>query len=660
MTKEERTEELVRVLGEHSYRYYTLDDPTISDAEYDALYDELKALEEETGFVHPNSPTLRVGGQTLAVFKKHRHIVPLWSLDKAKTLDEIEAWETRTKKLITQSNQSLAPISYTLEYKFDGLTINLTYEGGLLVMAATRGDGTTGEEILEQVKTIRSIPLSIPFKGRMEVQGEGIMRLSVLEEYNITADEPLKNARNAAAGALRNLNTRETAKRNLDAFIYNIGYIEGKSFSSHMEMAAFLQQNHFKSSPFLKLYTNIREMEETLEKIAKTRGALDYLIDGMVIKINDFAIREVLGFTEKFPRWAIAYKFEAIEVTTKVLDVTWEVGRTGKLTPLAYLEPVDIGGVTVKKATLNNYGDILRKKVKIGSIVFVRRSNDVIPEILGVAQDPLDACSIEKPVICPACGQPLVEDGAHLFCVNSLSCKPQLISHLAYFAGRDAMNIETFSEKTALLVFEELDVSDISGLYDIDYDKLKGLKGFGEKKTQNLKEAIENSKMPELSNFLFALGIPNVGSKTAKDLAKNFKTLDGIKAATLEELTAVRDIGVITAQSIIDFFSNKRHMSVVERLLALGVKPREEGGQESEMKLLEGKTFVLTGTLEGLTRSDATKIIEDLGGSVTSSVSKNTDYVLAGDSAGSKLTKAQALGVKIIGKQEFKEMTERE
>ena len=657
MVSEGRMEELVRILNEYSYNYYTLDDPTVSDAEYDVLYDELKALEEETGTVLSESPTLRVGGQTLAVFKKHRHIVPLWSLDKAKTLAELETWEVRAKKLIAQAGGDLPPLEYTLEYKFDGLTINLTYDNGVLVMAATRGDGVTGEEITEQVKTIRSIPLAIPFKGRMEVQGEGIMRLSVLEKYNKTADEPLKNARNGAAGALRNLDTRETARRNLDAFLYNIGYIEGKTFRDHMEMAAFLEGNRFRPSPFLKKFTSLGEMEDALTHTAKTRGQLDYLIDGMVIKINDFTTREALGFTEKFPRWAIAYKFEALEVTTDVLDVTWELGRTGKLTPLAHLAPVDIGGVTVKRATLNNYGDILRKKVKIGSRVFVRRSNDVIPEILGVAQDPPDAREIMKPTHCPACGEPLEETGAHLFCVNSLSCKPQLVSRMAHFAGRDAMNIETFSEKTAEQLFEEMDVADVSALYSLDYEKLKTLNRFGEKKAHNLKDSIERSKTPALANFIFALGIPTVGSKTAKDLAKRFGTFENICHATYEDLIAVRDIGGVTAQNLIAFFANERLMKVVDRLFELGVTPTEEREADVEPKPLAGKTFVLTGTLMGYTRSEATKIIEALGGSVSSSVSKNTDYVLAGESAGSKLGKARALGVTVIDEREFREMT---
>jgi DNA ligase (NAD+) len=660
MTDRERIEELVRILNEHNYRYYTLDDPSVSDAEYDRLYDELKTLQEKTGYIPDNSPTRRVGGETLAVFKKHRHLMPLWSLDKAKSMEEIEAWEARARKLIHQYNlehaDKLPEPEYTLEYKFDGLTINLTYDEGRLVMAATRGDGEVGEEILEQVKTIRSIPLFIDFKGRMEVQGEGIMHLSALEKYNKTAAEPLKNARNGAAGALRNLDPKETRKRKLDAFIYNVGYIEGQSFESHMDMADFLTRNRFKPSPFLKLYTSIKDMEAALAETEENRGKFDFLIDGMVIKINDFKTREALGFTEKFPRWAVAFKFEALEMTTEILDVTWEVGRTGKLTPLAHLNPVDIAGVTVKRATLNNYGDIERKRVKIGSRVFIRRSNDVIPEILGVAEEPAEARAIEKPEYCPACGSRVEETGANIFCVNPLSCKPQLVSRMAHFAGRDAMNIETFSDKTAELLFEEMGVTDVSYLYGLDYEKLQTLEGFGEKKAQNLRDAIERSKHPSLANFIFALGINTVGKKTAKDLAKAFCTFGGIKNADYDALIAVRDIGGITAENILAFFKNERYMKVVNRLFELGVEPAEEESAEQSDNAFTGKTFVLTGTLPTYSRSDASAIIEKMGGNVASSVSKNTDYVLAGESAGSKLDKAKALGVAIIGEAEFLKM----
>jgi len=641
MDKKERIDQLVIELNAHNTRYYKHDNPEISDKEYDALYDELTALEAETGYRPDDSPTRRVGGEVLSAFEKHTHIAPLFSLDKAKSADEIRAWETRAKKILPNTD-----FTYTLEYKFDGLTINLTYDDGKLVTASTRGNGVVGENVTEQIKTIRTVPLSIPFKEKFEAQGEAVMRLSALKQYNEKADVPLKNARNGAAGAIRNLDPKLTAERRLDAFIYNIGYIEGKTFETHTEMMGFLKANGFNVSGYFKTYTDLEELLRELEHVSETRGDLDFLIDGMVIKIDDMHARAELGNTERFPRWAVAYKFEAEETTTTVLDVVWWPGRTGKLTPTAILEPVDIGGVTVSRATLNNYGDILRKQVKLGGRVFIRRSNDVIPEILGNADEVGEI--IQKPTVCPSCGMELEEDGAHLFCRNSLSCKPQLVARMAHFASRDAMNIETFSEKTAELLIEALDIKDVSDLYYLDFQQVKQLDGFKDKKAENLKNAIESSKNPPLARFIYALGISNVGAKTAKDLATNFKTLKGIENADMDALVEIRDIGDIVAQSVVDFFKHPEYTAVIDRMLAAGVQPQEAKVSAQENANITGKVFVLTGTLPTLKRSEAQAMIEAVGGSVTSSVSKKTDYVLAGENAGSKLTKAQSLGVLVI------------
>ena len=377
MATMQQMKELVRQLNTYAYQYYVMDAPTVSDAEYDILFDRLLAMERETGVVLDDSPTIRVGGKVLDGFQKHTHLAPLYSLNKAKTVEELRAFEQRIQKFTDQA------LLYTLEYKFDGLTINLTYEDGKLVMAATRGDGVTGEEILEQARTIKSIPLHIPFRGRMEVQGEAIMHLSDLAEYNKTAKEPLKNARNACAGALRNLDTRVTAERKLDAYFYNVGYIEGRSFATHTEMIAFLEENFFKVSDFERLYDSLDGVLAGIAEAEAARDSLDFLIDGMVIKLDDFALREQMGYTERFPRWAIAYKFAAEEMTTTIRQIVWEVGRTGGLTPTAEVDEVEIGGATVRRATLNNIEDIRRKRVAVGSRVFIRRSNDVIPEILG-------------------------------------------------------------------------------------------------------------------------------------------------------------------------------------------------------------------------------------------------------------------------------------
>lgn len=644
--------ELVDKLNDYAYRYYVLDDPLVSDAEYDRLYDRLSTLEKETGSVLPDSPTQRVGGIQKDGFAKHRHIEPLWSLDKAQTEEELLAWQQRTDKLAREL--SCPKPSYSLEYKFDGLTINLTYENGFLVSAATRGDGAVGEDVTAQIKTIKTIPLKIPFAGKMEVQGEAVMRLSVLEAYNKTAAEPLKNARNAAAGAIRNLDPAVTSSRNLDAFIYNVGYMEGRDFESHGEMISFLRENHFDVSMYEKEYTEITSILREVEEVSEARNRLDFLIDGMVIKITDMNTRRQMGYTQKFPRWAVAYKFEAQEMTTVIEDVVWDVGRSGKLTPTALLAPVDIAGVTVKRATLNNYEDILRKKAAIGARVFIRRSGDVIPEILGAAPGQENECTeIQKPSVCPACGTGLTEIGPNLFCENSLDCKPQLTSRMVHFASRDAMNIEGMSDQTIKFLFEELNITNIAGIYSIKKEDFLSKKGFKDKKIDNLLDAIEKSKNAPLSNFVFALGIPNVGKKTAKDLAANFKTYQAIAAASMEELVAIRDIGDTVAKSITDFFAHTHYHEIIKEMFSLGVHPQEETPKVSAGGLFQDKSFVLTGTLSGYKRNEAQKIIEDLGGRVVSAVSRSTDVVLAGESPGSKLDRAIELQIEVWDEDKF-------
>ena len=641
----QRMQELVDKLNTYARAYYVEDAPLISDGEYDALEAELLALEKETGTVLPDSPTHRVGGEPLSKFEEHRHLGRLWSLDKVRTLDGIREWMDRVKRLLELNEDPL----YALEYKFDGLTINLTYENGLLVQGATRGNGVTGEAILPQLKTIRSLPLSIPFQGRMEVQGECIMLLSVLDKYNKTAKEPLKNARNAAAGALRNLDPQVTAERNLSCFCYNVGYIEGKTLSDHGEMIAFLRENGFPVSPFIQYGHGADEFIEIIDRVAEERDRLDFLIDGMVIKVCDFAQRERLGYTEKFPRWAMAYKFAAEEATTTIESVTWEVGRTGKLTPVAHVEPVDLCGVTVSNATLNNWDDICRKQVGIGSRVFIRRSNDVIPEILGAVPGDAPKAPVEKPSVCPFCGAHVEHRGVHLYCTNPLSCRPQIISRLAHFASRDAMDIDTFADKTAEQLFNELNVATIPELYTLRRDRLLSLEGFKEKKAQNLLTALENSKHRPLSAFLNALGIPNVGVKTARDLSLTFGSLEKLRNATFDELIAIEDVGEIVADSVLSFFHDPRISQQIDDLIAYGVSPVADMAATDSP--ISGKTIVVTGTLPTLSRKEAEDLILSHGGKAAGSVSKKTDYVLAGEAAGSKLTKAQQLGVPVIDEQ---------
>ncbi len=639
---------LVDELNRAAAAYYQQDEPIMSDMQYDQLYDRLLSMEKESGIVLPDSPSHRVGGEPLSEFAEHRHITRLWSMDKVQSLAALGEWIDRTERLAGRCD-----LQYYVEYKFDGLTLNLTYEGGKLVQAATRGNGVTGEAILPQARTIRSVPMSIPYQGLLEIQGECIMRLSVLEEYNRTAREPLKNARNAAAGALRNLDPSVTASRHLDAFFYQIGTIDDPPYDTQPGMLEFIRANGFQVSPYLGRPHSRDELLQCIQDIEKQRPTLDWLIDGAVIKVGDFALRAEMGFTERFPRWAVAYKFKAEESVTTLRRVTWELGRTGKLTPLAHLDPVDFYGVTVRKATLNNWGDIQRKKVAINARVWIRRSNDVIPEILGRVGEPDEAAEspVLKPAVCPACGEPLTERGAHLFCMNRKSCKPQAVARIAHFAGREAMDIDGLSEKTASLFYDVLGVRDPADLYHLTRDQILSVESFQEKKTDNLLAALEKSKDCALDAFLFAVGIPNVGRKTARDLANAFGTLEAAEHATAEALTAIPDVGDTVAQSVTEFFSFEENRQMISRLLAIGVKPRETGGKTEGR--LSGLTVVVTGTLPTLSRREAEDLIRAAGGTASGSVSKKTAFVVAGDAAGSKLTKAQSLGIEVVDEAEL-------
>ncbi|MBD5131656.1 MAG: NAD-dependent DNA ligase LigA [Clostridiales bacterium] len=634
--------ELVDKLNDLAYRYYVLDEPIVSDKEYDALYDRLVTLETLTGTVLDNSPSRRVGGEPLKEFLPHTHIRRLYSLDKCNSFDALRAWFEKLKNALGFAPQC------TLEYKLDGLTICLTYKDGMLVTASTRGNGETGENVTEQIKTVKSVPLSIPYKGTVEVQGEGIMRISALNKYNATAAVPLKNPRNAVAGAIRNLDVKETAKRNLDVIFYNLNYMDGDKTMSQTEQLDFIKQNRFKT----EMCFTSDDIEQIIDKIKSVdRSKLDFAIDGMVIKVDDAEVRRKLGYTDKFPRWAIAYKFEAEETTTVLDDIVWQVGRTGKLTPLALLEPVELCGATVKRATLNNYGDILRKNVTIGSRVFIRRSNDVIPEILGVAQESEKAKQIEKPTKCPCCGSELVEEGANLFCENFYGCRAQVVARVEHFCTKECMDIDGVSIKTAEQLYDKLNVRSAAELYELTADMLSQIDGFKDKKINNFLSAVQKSKNVDLPHFINALCIDNVGRVTARDLASHFGSIDALMQASEEELTAIPDIGGIVAQSIVEYFA--RHADVVAKYKSLGIDPvykKQSGGK------FDGVKFVLTGSLTEFTRDEARTLIESNGGIVQSSVSRLTDIVIAGESAGSKLQKAQSLGKKIIDETEFKNM----
>ncbi|WP_243343105.1 NAD-dependent DNA ligase LigA [Anaerococcus sp. AGMB09787] len=656
MDKKEQIDELIQKINNLNYHYYTLDEPLVSDGEYDELYDRLKNLEEESGYVRDDSPTQYVGGEILEKFEKHYHLTRLLSQGKAQSYEEVEDWINRSQKIVDNYNlthdNKLPELSFVMEYKFDGLTINLTYEDGSLKNAATRGNGIVGEEVKAQVKTIRSIPSRIDDKSLLEIQGEALMPLSELKRYNRENETQLKNARNAAAGAIRNLDPKETYRRRLTAYFYALP-TNSLNIKTEIEMIDFMEEQGFKVHPYHKLVNSYDEIIEELKVIEKERKDLDILTDGVVIKINDKKTQEVLGSTNKFPRWSIAFKYDAEEYTTTLKEVKWNVGRTGKVTPSAILEPVDFSGVTVTRATLNNYDDIIRKKVKIGSKVFIRRSNDVIPEILGVVdENQPGTLEIEKPSKCPYCGSELIQENVHVVCPNSISCKPQLLARMEHFVSRNAMDIEGLSEKTIAQLMDTLDINEINDIYDLNYEDLIELDRFGAKKTQNLLNAIEASKEVDLSNFIYAIGIPNVGEKTSKDLANKFKNFDNLRKASVDDLLDIADIGGITAENIVEFFNDENITASIDNLLAKGIKIKEVEGNNKSSKL-EGLTFVITGSVEGFTRDDIKALVEKNGGKVTTSVSNNTDYLLCGDKPGSKRDKAEDLGVKIYEDQEL-------
>ena len=645
----DRQRELVDILNKWAHEYYVLDKPTVSDKEYDALYDELCKLEKESGVIYPDSPTRRVGGDPIKGFEKHTHIARLFSLDKSVTKEELTAFLTRVQKFAGKETD------FTVEYKFDGLTVCLTYDKGAFVRATTRGNGIVGEDVTEQILTVKSFPLRISYQGTLEVRGEAIVRLSVLEKYNQTAAEPLKNARNAAAGAVRNLDPKITKQRGIEIYFYDVNYTSDGVPMSQTKAHDFLVQEGFKVYPYFRVCKTAEAVLSAVDEIEKERKSIDVLTDGAVIKLDDALLREEMGSTDKFPRWAMAYKFEAEEVTTLLKDVIWQVGRTGKLTPLALLEPVELGGATVARATLNNYGDIERKGVQIGARVLVRRSNEVIPEILGTTDYPDGCRAVEKPTVCPFCNSEINEVGAHLFCPNR-RCQPRIVAKLDHYASKNAMDVDGFSESTAAALVEKGFAENFSDLYRLTAEKLEQLDGFKDKKIGNLLDAIAKSKTPKLDAFIYAIGVEGVGRVAAKDLAARFKSIENLQNATVEELVALENVGEITAKAIKAYFEDEENVKELVALKEIGVMPT--WSEEKTEGIFSGQSVVLTGTLSSFKRSEAQKLIEARGGVCQSSVTAKTTLVLAGEEAGSKLEKAKKLGIKIIDENEFKAMLE--
>ncbi len=637
--------ELVDILNRWAYEYYVLDDPSVPDREYDRLYDRLRELERETGVVLPDSPTRRVGGDPVKGFERHTHIARLYSLDKAVSEDEMNAFFTRVGKA--------GEATYTVEYKYDGLTVCLTYENGAFVRATTRGNGVEGEDVTAQVLTVLSFPLKISYRGTLEVRGEAIIRLSALQRYNEAhPEEPLKNARNAAAGAIRNLDPKVTKTRQPEILFYDINYMSEAPVSSQTEAMEFLRREGFKVFPYLRVCASPEEVLAAIDEIEIGRKSLDVLTDGAVIKVNEESIRSDMGATDKFPRWAIAYKFEAEEALATVERIVWQVGRTGKLTPLAEISPVELAGATVRRATLNNYGDLTRKDVKVHSQVLVRRSNEVIPEILGAVSHVEGSVPVEKPTVCPFCNSPIREVGANLFCTNE-ACPPRVVQKLTHYCSKNAADIEGMSEATLTLLYEKRGVRNFSDLYKLKEEDFAGLEGFKEKKISNLLGAIEKSKDIPLDRFLYAIGIEGIGRVAARDLAA-FGSVSAVAALSFEELIAIEDVGEVTARSVLSFFADEANRKELDALCEAGVKPyvkaRVSGGAFS------GLNVVLTGTLAAMSRPEAQKRIEALGGVCQSAVSAKTSLVVAGEKAGSKLDKAKKLGVRVIGEEEFLSM----
>ena len=656
----DRIEELRRVIEEHNYRYYVLDDPVIPDHEFDELMRELQALEDENpDLVTPHSPTQRVGGKASEKFPKVVHKTPLLSLANAFSEGDLRDFDRRVRSAV-------GDVEYVTEFKIDGLSVALTYIDGVLERGATRGDGVVGEDVTANLRTIKTIPLRLKQPVSLEARGEVFMPTAGFERLNEKQKEqglaPFANPRNAAAGSLRQLDPAVTASRPLDIFIFNLEYIDGVSIATHEEGLKFLKEQGFKVSPEFRVFKRIEDVIGLCAEWQQKRDSLYFEIDGIVIKVNSLRQREALGATGKNPRWAIAYKFPAQEKKTRVKDIIIQVGRTGALTPTAILEPVRLSGSTVGRATLHNEDYIREKDIRIGDAVLVKKAGDIIPEVTGVVFE--ERTGTEKkfsmPDKCPVCGSEAVRAaGEAVTRCTGIACPAKIRRSIIHFVSRDAMDIAGLGPSIVELLLDKGFIKDASDLYRLEERKaeLVSLERMGEKSVENLLSSIEASKTRGLARVITALGIPLVGVRASALLAEHFRSMEALQRAGKEELTAIPEIGEIMAQSIITFFRQHQNKEFVERLKSAGVVMTAERKDAGAPKPLEGLTFVLTGTLAGYTRNEASGIIEALGGKVSSSVSKNTSYVLAGENPGSKLDKAKKLGVKVIDEKEFESLT---
>ena len=656
-----RIEELRKQTEYHAKKYYDEDKPEISDFEYDMLMVELRNLEKEfPEFNSKESLTKKVGGHVKEGFQKVVHEVPLQSLQDVFSIEEVREFDIRIKEQAKKNG--IEDVKYVVETKIDGLSASLEYKDGKFIKGATRGNGTVGEDVTNNLKTLKTIPMELKDKIDITVRGEVFIAKKEFEKMNQIREENeeelFANARNAAAGSLRQLDSEITAKRPLDIYIFNVQKIKEKQFTSHYKELNYLQEQGFNVNPVRIYCSNMKEIEQAINKIGKDREKLSFGIDGAVIKVDDLNFREILGTTAKTPRWAIAYKYPPEQKETKVKDIRFQVGRTGVITPMAILEPVKVAGSTISKTTLHNEDFIKEKDIKIGDTVIIQKAGDVIPEVVKVLKNKRNGTQQEVsiPRICPVCGAPAVrEEGEVAVRCTGIECPAKLYRNLVHFVSREAMNIDGLGENIINQLLERNLIKNIADIYTLSYEEIASMKKNGKKFAQNLVNSINNSKNSDLYRLITAFGIRHVGTKAAKILAKKYKNLDNLINASSEELSMINDIGPIVANSITEFFMQDQTIDLINKLKESGVntKSLEEDNNDSRF---EGKTFVLTGSLEKYTRQEASEIIEKLGGKTSSSVSKKTSYVLAGEDAGSKLTKAQDIGVEVITEEQFEKM----
>lgn len=649
-----RAEKLRELLNYHSKRYYEMDAPEIEDYEYDMMLRELTEIEEKhPGLITPDSPTHRVGGKADGQFTTVEHIVPMESLQDAFSFEEIYAFDKRVRSVVED------PV-YVVEPKIDGLSVSLEYENGLFVRGSTRGDGRIGEDVTANLRTVRSIPLKLntdlPF---IEVRGEVYMSKNVFEqlteEQELNGEKTFKNPRNAAAGSLRQKNPKITAKRHLDIFVFNIQQINGKELSAHKESLDYIKELGFNTVPLYTKCNSIEAVIGEIENIGNMRGELPFDIDGAVIKVDEFTQRELLGSTSKFPKWALAFKYPPEEKETTLLDIEINVGRTGVLTPTAVFEPILLAGTTVSRATLHNQDFINEKGISIGDRIIVRKAGDIIPEVLSVAYHDPSKALYHIPEFCPSCGGKVTkEDGEVALRCNNPDCPNQLLRNLIHFCSRDAMDVEGMGSAVLEVFVEKGLIKTAADIFTLDKEKIAQIDRMGEKSAENLINAAEKAKSNDLSKLIFALGIRHIGQKAGKLLSDKFGSMKNLMNADNSEIAEIDGFGQIMADSVTEFFSHSESRELIENLRLCGVNMT--GEKTVKENRFDDKIFVLTGTLTSFKRSEASKIIESLGGKTSSSVSKKTDYVLAGEDAGSKLQKANDLGITIISEAEFAEM----